>query len=137
MKNKTNSIAAMRCVLFLILATITVASFAQVAPAPTSTSAKKAVKISDKWYIETTTTSKAYTELNTQLLLQIENDAEDAKRDDHEVERVQDDRLLRKTERIERNQLLKEAITKGFVPQATTLEEQAKIKAAKTKLGIK
>lgn len=139
MKNKTlSSLSLSKGFLLLILMlNLAVQAFSQVTPAPTSSSTKKTVQIAGKWYIETTTTTKVYTELTTQLLLQVEEDAQEAKRDDEEVERKQEERLKRKTERIERNQLLKDAISKGYKPEPQTLEEQEKIRKARAKLGIK
>jgi hypothetical protein len=116
---------------------ISIFAFSQTTPEPTTTTAKKTVQIAGKWYIETTTTTKTYIELTTDILLSIDNDTDEEKQDDAEIAQKQAEKLKRKAERQERNMLLKDALQKGYKPNPQTLEDQEKVKKAKAKLGIK
>lgn len=126
-----------KTILLFILSAFSLITMAQSAPTTVSTSIKKTVQIDGKWYIETTDTYKSYTELNLQLLLKVEDEDQQSKQDDDEVLRIQAQRDKKKAERIEHNKLLREAIRKGYKPEATTIQELEKIKKINAKLGIK
>ena len=110
-------------------------SFAQTAPPQGSTvTVKKVVKVGVKWYVETNTTTKSFSEITTQMLLGVENDTEEAARDSAEVARAEVLKKEKHAERVERNRLLKDALKKGYVPEIRTLEEKNKVDALKSRV---
>lgn len=128
MKNKSLS---------FILGLILLSFLSSVAQTNTSVEAKKVVKIGNKFFIESTVTTKTYTELTTDIILDVDRDEATDASDAQEIALKQAERDKKKSERQERNKLLKEAMQKGYKPEVSTLEEQEKVNKIKTKIGIK
>ena len=98
---------------------------------------KKVVKVGAKFYIEESITTTNYKELTTDVLFEAEKDTKDELTDKAEELRAIELSKQKKTERQERNKLLKDAISKGFEPEIKTLEEKERVEKIKSKLGIK
>lgn len=122
--------------LLLILSLVSLASFCQIKePENKTLTVKKVVKVGDKFYIETSQTTTNYQELKTELLLGVENDENEELRDEEEKNRALDLAKQKKTERLEKNKLLKDALKKGYNPEIRTLEEKEKIDKIKAKIN--
>lgn len=125
--------------IILLLTTFVIvnAQTVQLDPQPQTVTVKKIVKIGEKFYIETSQTTKNYQTLTKELLFDVENDEINLIREDEEKQRIIELNIQKKEDRIERNRLLKDAIKKGYIPEAATLEEIEKIEKIKTKIGVK
>lgn len=122
--------------LLLILSLVSLASFCQIKePENKTLTVKKVVKVGDKFYIETSQTTTNYQELKTELLLGVENDENEELRDEEEKNRALDLAKQKKSERLEKNKLLKDALKKGYNPEIRTLEEKEKIDKIKAKIN--
>lgn len=125
-----------KTIVFIFLSFLTYQSFCQT-PENSSISSKKIVKIANKYYIETTITTKNYFEVTTDFVLNIDQDDDESKREDEELKKKQAEILAKKNERQERNKLIKQAYKQGFKPEVKTLEDQGKIKKINSNLSIK
>lgn len=105
-------------------------------PQPSSVTVKKILKVGGKWYVETNTTTKAYAEVNTQMLLAVNEHEREAAQDSTELARAEALKKEKQADRIERNKLLKDALKKGYVPQVNTIEDVKRVDAVKKKLGM-
>lgn len=124
--------------LLFIFSTISLISFSQIKePENKVLTVKKVVKVGAKFYIEESTTTTNYKELTSDLLLETERDSQDELNDKAEELRAIELSKQKKSERQERNKLLKDAISKGFELEIKTLEEKERVEKIKSKLGIK
>ena len=122
-------------VLFVLTKTVAKAQ-TNVVPQSSSVTVKKVVKVGDKWYVETNTTTKAYAEVNTQMLLAVNEHDREAAQDSAELARAEALKKEKQTDRAERNKLLKDALKKGYVPEVNTIEDAKRLEAVKKKLGL-
>jgi hypothetical protein len=124
--------------LLLILSVFSISLKAQILePQSKVLTVKKVVKVGTKFYIEESTTTTSYKELTTDVLFEAEKDTQDELTDKAEELRAIELSKQKKTERQERNKLLKDAISKGFEPEIKTLGEKERVEKIKSKLGIK
>lgn len=99
-------------------------------------SVKKVVKVGGRFYVEESTTTINYTELTTEMLLEVEKEPSDDANDEAEKKRAEDEAKNRKAERQERNKLLKDALKRGYEPEVKTLEEKERVNKIKEKLKV-
>lgn len=124
--------------LLLILSVFSISLKAQILePQSKVLTVKKVVKVGTKFYIEESTTTTIYKELTSDVLFEAEKDTQYELTDKAEELRAIELSKQKKTERQERNKLLKDAISKGFEPEIKTLEEKERVEKIKSKLGIK
>ncbi|MBK9511246.1 MAG: hypothetical protein IPO04_18235 [Cytophagaceae bacterium] len=96
---------------------------------------KKVVKVGAKFYIEESTTTTNYKELTTDVLFEAERYTQDELTDKAEELRAIELSKQKKSERSERNKLLKDALKKGYGPEIRTLEEKERIDKIKSKIN--
>lgn len=123
-------------VLMFFLAIVTSAYCQTGEPESKVLTVKKVVKLGEKFYIETTSTTKTYVEMTTEQVLGVDRDTEDDKIDQAEIDRAERLKKERQAERLERNRFLREAMRQGYVPQARTVEEAKKIEAIRKRLKL-
>lgn len=119
--------------IFLLFAFVLLA-FSVNAQVNSETITKKVVKDGPKFYIETKTVKLEYTPVDFNILFLVENDSLEDAQDNILVEQFKAERLRLKTERAERNKLLKDAIKKGYEPQTTSQQEIDRVNKIKSKL---